>query len=385
MNKGFKYKVGMYGGEFDPLHVGHIHDIVRAASLCEELYVIISWCEGRESVAKEIRYRWINEATKHLPNVKIMLLEDEATDKDEYNTDYYWEKGRDDIKALIGKKIDVVFCGSDYLGTNRFESLYEPESVVYYFDRFEVPIASTDIRDWGIKNWDYIPKVARYYYAKKVLLIGGESTGKSTLTENLALAYNTNFVSEVGRDTCARCGGEEYMTIDDMYENILRQKINVMDALNNTNRVLFVDTDSLTTKFYSNFLLANDIDKEKCNKLANAICDITKWDLVLFLEPDTEFIQDGTRNEEIEKNRVKYSNEIKKLFDEKNIKYHTIKGNYLERFDNAKDIIDKELDIDTRWNVTTNELDKKDTLKETSEKYFINKRGYYNNTNENVI
>ena len=53
----YKYKVGMYGGSFDPLHVGHIHDIIKAASMCEELYVMISWCEGRESVSKELRYR----------------------------------------------------------------------------------------------------------------------------------------------------------------------------------------------------------------------------------------------------------------------------------------------------------------------------------------
>ena len=42
-----KYKVGMYGGSFDPLHIGHIHDIIKAAALCEELYVMLSWCEGR--------------------------------------------------------------------------------------------------------------------------------------------------------------------------------------------------------------------------------------------------------------------------------------------------------------------------------------------------
>ena len=31
------YKVGMYGGCFDPLHIGHINVIAHGAALCEEL------------------------------------------------------------------------------------------------------------------------------------------------------------------------------------------------------------------------------------------------------------------------------------------------------------------------------------------------------------
>ena len=345
-----RYKVGMYGGSFDPLHIGHIHDIIRAAAMCEELYVMISWCEGRESTSKELRYRWILNSCKHLPNVKILLVEDEAVSKEVYNTDYYWEKGANDIKRLIGKPIDVVFCGSDYLGTNRFESLYCPESVVHYFDRREVPISSTDIRSWALKCWDYIPKVCRPYYAKKVLVIGGESTGKSTLVQNLAQAYNTNFVSEVGRDTCERAGGEEYMNKEDMLENLLRQKVNVMDALEHTNRILFVDTDALTTMFYSHFLLDDDAKgMAQCTNLAEAINAISDWDLVLFLEPDVEFIQDGTRNEEIKANRTKYSERIKTLFNNRNIKYHCVSGDYLARFDEAKKLIKSELGLTTQW------------------------------------
>ena len=31
------YNVGMYGGSFDPLHIGHINCIIEAASKCQEL------------------------------------------------------------------------------------------------------------------------------------------------------------------------------------------------------------------------------------------------------------------------------------------------------------------------------------------------------------
>lgn len=344
-----RYKVGMYGGSFDPLHIGHIHDIIKASSMCEELFVMISWCEGRESTSKELRYRWILNCTRHLPNIKIILIEDKAVSKEEYNTDYYWEKGASDIKATIGKPIDVVFCGDDYYGTNRFESLYSPESEVVYFPRKEVPISSTEIREWATENWDYIPDVCRSFYTRKVLVVGGESTGKSTLVQNLALAYNTNFVSEVGRDTCEYAGGEEFMIMDDLYENILRQKINVMDALQRSNRILFVDTDALTTLFYAGFLLEESDKLDKCEHLAEAVANINEWDLVLFLEPTVEFVQDGTRSEVIAEDREKYSNQIKALLEKYNVRYYSLNGDYLDRFVESKRLIADELKINTQW------------------------------------
>ena len=344
-----RYKVGMYGGSFDPLHLGHIHDIIKAASMCEELYVMISWCEGRESTSKELRYRWILNSCKHLPNVKILMIEDKAVSKEEYNTDYYWEKGAQDIKNAIGKPLDIVFCGDDYLGSGRFESLYCPEAVVHYFPRKEVPISSTEIRGWAMQHWDYIPPVAKPHYAQKVLIVGSESTGKSTLCQNLALAYNTNYVAEVGRDTCEYAGGEDLMIAEDLYENLLRQKVNVMNALKESNRICFVDTDALTTLFYAQFLLGQGEQYEHCENLAKEINALNDWDLVLFLEPTVDFVQDGTRNEKIAADREKYSREIKWLLDKHCVPYECIDGDYLDRFTKAKEIIEKKLHVTTRW------------------------------------
>lgn len=342
-----RYKTGMYGGSFDPLHIGHIHDMIRAASVCEELYVVLSWCEGRESTPKELRYRWIYSSVSHLSNVKILLIEDKAVTKEEYDSDFYWEKGAADIKAAVGKPIEAVFCGSDYLGTERFERLYGAESDVVYFNRKEVPISSTELRNGIFRHWAYIPPACRPYYVKKVLIVGSESTGKSTLAQNLSLAYNTNFVSEVGRETCQAAGGEEYMTKDDLIENLVRQKADEIRASEHSNRLLFIDTDAVTTEFYARFLLSDEKEILDCCRLADAICQVNRFDLILFLEPTVDFIQDGTRNETIAADRIKYSRQIKELFDSRGLEYETLDGDYLYRFDRAKQLISERFGIET--------------------------------------
>jgi HTH-type transcriptional repressor of NAD biosynthesis genes len=182
-----------------------------------------------------------------------------------------------------------------------------------------------------------------------VLIVGGESTGKSTLCQNLALAYNTNWVAEVGRDTCDYAGGEDLMIADDLYENLLRQKVNVMDAVKHSNRLCFVDTDALTTLFYAKFLLGEGEEYEHFEALAREINHLNDWNLVLFLEPTVEFVQDGTRNEKIAADREKYSREIKCLLDIHCVPYECIGGDYLERFTKAKEIIAERLHITTQW------------------------------------
>jgi HTH-type transcriptional repressor of NAD biosynthesis genes len=278
-----------------------------------------------------------------------MLLEDKAVSKEVYNSDYYWEKGANDIKALVGKPLNAVFCGTDYLGTNRFESLYSPESDVIYFDRTEVPISSTDLRFDVYENWQYIPPICRAHYVKRVLVVGGESTGKSTLVQNLAIAYNTNFVREIGRDTCEVAGGEEFMNMDDLVENLIRQKAEEIKMAQYSNRIMFVDTDALTTKFYSQFLLKESREMSACCGLADSIANINRFDLVVFLEPTVEFVQDGTRSEEIAADRERYSQQIKALFDANGISYVSIDGSYLDRFNRTKELIADKFKIKTIW------------------------------------
>ena len=327
------YKVGMYGGCFDPLHLGHVDVITQAAARCEELHIVLSWSASRDRIDYRVRYRWLREVCKDMPNIIIHAIEDTQATKSEYD----WEQGATDIKFAIGKPINAVFCGLDHRESRIFEKLY-PMSTIWYIPRTSYPISSTEIYNDPMKYWDYLPKAVRPYFCKKVLVVGGESTGKSVMCESLAQFYNTECVAEYGRLTCERAGGEEYMTKADLYENLIMQRAEIYRAEQTANKVLFVDTDSLTTAFYGELLGGGEWREVEC--LGFSISDTIEWDLVLFLEPLVPFVQDGTRNEDIRAERVRYSNLLKEYYDASAIPYCVVDGTtYADRLYQARQFV----------------------------------------------
>ena len=87
--------------------------------------------------------------------------------------------------------------------------------------------------------------------ARKIVLLGPESTGKSTLTKELAEHYQTRFVPEYARQYI-----EE---LDRAYDEadllkIAREQIQLEEQANlKPNRFLFYDTNLITIKIWSDF------------------------------------------------------------------------------------------------------------------------------------
>jgi HTH-type transcriptional repressor of NAD biosynthesis genes len=324
-----QYKVGLYGGCFDPLHLGHVDCIFQAANRCEELYIVLVVSTKVKQIDYRIRYRWLYQLTEHIGNVKILLLEDHCNEKSEYTPDAA-KADCEYIKVTIGKPIDAVFCGSDY-DKDSFWGVCYPQSDFVSFPRNEM--SSTQLRKNPYAHWDWIPTIARPYFVKKVLLVGGESVGKSTLTINLANRFNTNYIDEAGRDISMRSGDDRLMLQQDYTEILLRHKLNEMEAIRHSNKVLFLDTDALVTRFYLEFL-----DKETSENnmaLADAIDAINSYDLILFLEPDVKFVQDGGRSEIIHADRMKYSEQIKDILRAHSKNFVCISGDYQQRYSEA--------------------------------------------------
>ena len=324
-----KYKVGLYGGSFNPLHLGHLECIIRAAGLCEELFIVISYRGDDTDIPLRVKIRWVYQLTKHLGNVRILSLKDKVKNKKDYG-EHLWKGDSLEVKAAVGKKIDVVFSGSDYGQDSFWKKCYEDSDYIIY-PRNEYN--STDIRKDIYGHWEWMPQVVRSYFTKKVLLIGGESAGKSTLTINLANYFNTVYLEEVGRELSELSGTDAYMLPEDFTRILVEHKAKEMRLIGKSNKVFFEDTDCLVTHFFLDFL--KDQDAERNGHLADAIAALNSYDLILFLEPDVDWVQDGDRSEVIAADRKKYSEMLKSYYTRRGYSIKTISGDYNTRFDLA--------------------------------------------------
>ncbi len=329
-------KIGFYGGKFLPLHQGHVYALIQASTMVEELYVVLSHSEKRDReicartdfpyVPAAVRLRWLHQLTKDMPYVHVVSIEDDAGDED-----YDWREGAALIKEAIGKPIDVVFS-SEREYTDIFGECYPgAEHIILDEKRVAAPISATMIRTDGVyHHWDMIPSVAKPYYVKKVVVVGTESCGKSTLVRNLASVFNTNYVAEYGRTRCEEIGGYDGVLLDEDYPMIAyEQQRQVEKASAFSHRVLFVDTEATVTQFYS------ELYNGKHQDVLDSIAKAQEYDLYLLLEPDVEWVDDGWRMHGEEDVRRQNHERLQELLEENGIPFTTLSGSYREKWEEA--------------------------------------------------
>lgn len=177
---------------------------------------------------------------------------------------------------------------------------------------------------------------------KKIVVIGPESTGKSTLCAKLAARYETLWVPEYAREYLEK-NGPDY-TFDDLL-TIAKGQIELEDKITNqlpviknssfTYHSLFIDTDMYVMKVWSEFVF-DDCTNWILNRIAER-----KYDLYLLCDTDLPWVEDELREYPDEKIRKNLFHFYKDAMVNQSTPWCIIAGNYEQRFEKAVAFIEE--------------------------------------------
>lgn len=173
----------------------------------------------------------------------------------------------------------------------------------------------------------------------KVVLFGPESTGKTTLSRQLARHYNSVWVREYAREYLQDKWNNERKTCEskDLLPIAIGQMELENDSAQKTNSVLICDTDLLETKVYSEAYYNGT-----CDPILETHALKNYYDLYFLTYIDTPWEADDLRDKPNERKRMFKAFETALKTYKK--PYVLLKGNKKERLKLAVAHIDKLLE-----------------------------------------
>lgn len=329
-----KFERGLVLGKFMPPHNGHLHLINSAVEQCEKVFVMICSLKN-EPISGFLRYNWLRIIYDGQKNIEIIHVEDENPQKpeecdsvDTFYNDFWVPTVWDRVK-----KLDVIFTSEEY--GDEFASYLGIKHVLVDIKRETYPVSGTKVRNNADKYFNFIPDEVKPYFTKRIAIMGPESTGKSTLTLQLAHELGTSYIPEYGREYVEKYVQGTDLQVDDffhiaeMHNDILLDKHLVVRR-----PWLIADTEAITTKLFGQMYIDGYTDPR-----IDAIIADQWFDLYLLMDIDIPWVDDGTRD--FPNDRQRHFDMIKAELDRLGKNYVIINGNKEERFSTAIKEIEK--------------------------------------------
>jgi HTH-type transcriptional repressor of NAD biosynthesis genes len=278
-------KRGLAIGKFYPPHRGHKFLIETALRHVDHLDVLVC-VRADQTISGDLREQWLREIH---PSAHVLAIDDIGHDDDSE----VWAKY---TLRILGQPPDIVFTSEDYgesyarcLGCTHFPVDRE---------RQRVPVSGTQIRSDPFSNWEFLEPCVRAYFAQRICIVGAESTGTTTLAQDLADHYRTVWVPEYGREYCEQLVFSavdlwNYKWKSSEFLHIAREQRKREDeAARQANRILICDTDALATGIWHERYLGTR--SPEVAELARK----AKYALYILTDCDIPFVQDGLRDGE---------------------------------------------------------------------------------------
>lgn len=159
--------IGAFAGKFLPPHIGHVSQIEKSASECDELLVVV--CDNTENskrlcdeagipwITPKMRVNWLKEHFKNNKKIKVLFMIEDGIPAFPNGLDVWSKK----FKELTGHKVNKKFADETYRELNE---KYFPECEFVCFDRTVINISATEIRKDLKANLNKIIPEARPFF-----------------------------------------------------------------------------------------------------------------------------------------------------------------------------------------------------------------------------
>lgn len=314
------FRRGLVIGKFYPPHRGHEFLIRTALEQSHHVDVIVCG-KPDEQPSGDLRQSWLQEL---FPSAAVRLIDDQ------YDSDDSQLWARLTIEWL-GYAPDAVFTSEDY--GDRYAFFLQCRHVKVDQQRVHVPCCGTNIRHRPLEHWEFLSPPVRGWYVRRVCVLGAESTGTTTLAEALAVALETNWVAEYGREYSGAklSRGETCWQTNEFTHIAGEQERRENLAAREANKVLICDTNAFATTLWHRRYMG--FESEQVMQIARR----GKCDLYLLTGDEIPFVQDGLRDGEM------IRHEMHRWFEEalknQTVPWRLLRGSHQERLCEARAII----------------------------------------------
>ena len=278
---------GLVIGKFYPPHAGHLALVRAAQARCERVTVQVL-ASSAESLPGEVRAAWLRE---ELPGVRVVHgLDDHPVD---YADPGAWDAHTAVIRRLLDAPVDLVVTSDSY-GAELARRLGARWHQVDP-GRRDLPVSGTAVRADPARYWWALPAAVRAWFVRRVVVTGAESTGTTTLAQDLTAHYGLPAVAEFGREwTTVRPGGLDAPWHTAEFDLVAREQARREDdAARRTPRPLIVcDTDVTATAIWHERYVGHP------SGTVAALAAARVPDLYLLTGDEIPFVQDGWRDGE---------------------------------------------------------------------------------------
>lgn len=334
------HEIGLMIGHFEPLHLGQMRSILAAAGQAKTLHIVITVHPKPHpdfAITLQDKARWLQMACAELPFIKIHMTNEIALPLHES-----FDNVAIDIDASNAKLQRLSDALSLPVDTVLFVADNHPLAQDGIREQLAMTIATTPLQAEfdsyaiarnPIAHWSAIHPQARGDYTKTVAIVGGESSGKTTLVHKLANYYGACFVLEMGRLYVGTdLGGSEIgLQYSDYGPIALNHAQSIREAAANaTAPVTIIDTDFVTTQAFC------EEYEDRNHPFVAACIDEFRLDYTIMLDNNTPWVADGMRSLGDKAARGRFEQRLINIFERHNIEPYLIdKPDYDARYQQA--------------------------------------------------